>query len=75
MYNSSLIVLNKDSENEALQKEFSQQVIKKGHRARYTFEDIVGNSFLIEKTKHIASKMAKTDSTVLITGESGTGKE
>lgn len=75
MYNSSLIVLNKESENEALQKEFSQQVIKKGHRARYTFEDIVGNSFLIEKTKHIASKMAKTDSTVLITGESGTGKE
>ena len=48
MYNSSLIVLNKESENEALQKEFSQQVIKKGHRARYTFEDIVGYSFLIE---------------------------
>lgn len=68
MYNSSLIILSKESENETLQKEFSQQVIKKGHRARYTFEDIVGDSSLIEKTKHIAGKMAKTDSTVLITG-------
>lgn len=74
-YGSSFIILNNESENETFKREFSQQIIKKGHRARYTFEDIVSNSFLIKNTKLIAEKMAKTDSTVLITGESGTGKE
>jgi len=36
---------------------------------------IIGNSFLIRKLINNISKVAKTDSTVLITGESGTGKE
>ena len=35
----------------------------------------MGKSGAIKKIKEIAKKMAKTNSTVLITGESGTGKE
>lgn len=38
-------------------------------------DNIIGNSYLINKVKEEALMSAKTSSTVLITGESGTGKE
>ena len=41
----------------------------------YPFGTIVGQSSSIEHVFNLISKVAKTDSTVLITGESGTGKE
>ena len=41
----------------------------------YPFGTIVGQSSNIEHVFNLISKVAKTDSTVLITGESGTGKE
>ena len=39
------------------------------------FEEIVGNSFALKTVLSRVSKVAPTDSTVLITGETGTGKE
>ncbi len=39
------------------------------------FEEIVGASPLLRRLLAHASKVAPTDSTVLITGETGTGKE
>ncbi|MDR2487425.1 MAG: sigma 54-interacting transcriptional regulator [Clostridiales Family XIII bacterium] len=42
---------------------------------KYTFDDIIGDSPLIEKLKSQALIIARGGSTVLITGESGTGKE
>ncbi len=39
------------------------------------FNEIVGNSIVIERTKKIAHTVAKGSSTILIRGESGTGKE
>lgn len=49
--------------------------IKKGHYAKYTFENLVGKSLVIQKTKAIAQKLSQTDITILLHGESGTGKE
>ncbi|RNB87015.1 PAS domain-containing protein [Brevibacillus fluminis] len=58
-----------------LEKSFRRELIRKGYIAKYTFQDIRGNSERVVKTKEIASKIAKTNLTVLIEGESGTGKE
>jgi PAS domain S-box-containing protein len=41
----------------------------------FTFKDIVGRSEIIKNIKEQALRVAKSNSTVLITGESGTGKE
>lgn len=41
----------------------------------YTFDDIIGESRVINQVKEQAVKVAGGNSTVLITGESGTGKE
>ncbi|QKY69638.1 sigma-54-dependent Fis family transcriptional regulator [Lentibacillus sp. CBA3610] len=41
----------------------------------YTFEEIIGDSPMMERVKELASKIAINNSTVLLTGESGTGKE
>jgi formate hydrogenlyase transcriptional activator len=39
------------------------------------FEDIVGSSMTLQRVLRDVERVAKTDSTVLITGETGTGKE
>jgi DNA-binding NtrC family response regulator len=54
------------TENRLLQKEL---------RSRYRFENVVGTSPALRSVLELVSKVADTDSTVLITGESGTGKE
>ncbi|HHW43464.1 MAG TPA: sigma 54-interacting transcriptional regulator [Desulfotomaculum sp.] len=41
----------------------------------FTFDDIIGESRAIKELKARAGKIARSQSTVLITGESGTGKE
>jgi DNA-binding NtrC family response regulator len=44
-------------------------------RSKYGYENIIGNSGTLRDALGVVSKVADTDSTVLITGESGTGKE
>lgn len=44
-------------------------------RGRYRFENIIGVSDPIRQVLSLVSKVAASDSTVLILGESGTGKE
>ncbi|MCX8095131.1 MAG: sigma 54-interacting transcriptional regulator [Caldisericia bacterium] len=46
-----------------------------GAEAKFTFEDIKGESEKIKEVIRIAKIAAKSNSTVLITGETGTGKE
>jgi formate hydrogenlyase transcriptional activator len=53
-------------ENIALRDEISQASM---------FEEIVGSSAPLRRVLVLVSKVASTDSTVLITGETGTGKE
>ncbi len=46
-----------------------------GAQARFTFDDILGESEAIKETIKLASFSADTDATILLLGESGTGKE
>lgn len=47
----------------------------KGHVAKHTFSDIVGDSNNIKSVIYKACKISKSNATVLITGDTGTGKE
>ncbi len=68
-------ILNRFNDTEFQQHKLRAQLLKKGHRAKYYFEDIIGNSPIIVKAKEIAKKMAESEASILITGESGVGKE
>lgn len=46
-----------------------------GLKARYTFENICGESSEIKQAIRLAKEIAGMDNNILITGESGTGKE
>ncbi|MCY6372057.1 sigma-54-dependent Fis family transcriptional regulator [Clostridium ganghwense] len=46
-----------------------------GANAKFTFNDILGNSESIKKAIKLASISAKSNTTILLQGESGTGKE
>ena len=47
----------------------------KGHIAKYTFDNILGQSEAFQEAITIAKEYAVSQSTILIHGESGTGKE
>ena len=71
----AVAVFGRFGEEERRQHRIRTLVPDRGHRARYTFADIVGPSPAILKRKEMARRMAESASSVLITGESGTGKE
>jgi DNA-binding NtrC family response regulator len=54
---------------------FENIYLRKELEAKYSFENIVGNSLKIQEVFKFIRKVAPTDSTVLVYGESGTGKE
>ncbi|MGG4454290.1 sigma-54 interaction domain-containing protein [Brevibacillus porteri] len=58
-----------------LERSLRSELKKKGFVAKYTFDDLIGESTTLMRTKETAKKLAKTDLTILIQGESGTGKE
>jgi len=68
-----LLLVEKALERKALISEVEQ--LQNELREKYSFENIIGNSNEMMEVLSMVSKVAKTDSTVLITGESGTGKE
>ncbi len=74
-YIGAFAIIQKFTEEESKQHSLRIQLLNKGHKAKYTFSDIIGESEAIKKACAIAKKMAGNNSTVLITGESGTGKE
>lgn len=54
---------------------FYQALVKRGHIAKYSFDNILGKSPEILKAITFAKKNAENDNDTLIEGESGTGKE
>jgi two-component system NtrC family response regulator len=66
-------LLYKAVEKVHLQKKVQQ--LEKRINDKYSFNTIIGKSKGIEQVIDLAQKVAKTDSTVLLTGETGTGKE
>lgn len=71
----ALAIINEFTEQEKTQHKLRLQLIGKGHRAKYTFNDICSRSEGMARLKEMAKRIAKSDSSVLISGESGTGKE
>lgn len=70
-------ILQRFNDMERRQSELRGQLMRKGqgHRAKYCFDDVAGESEPILRTKEILKKMAQTQSPVLLIGETGTGKE
>lgn len=71
----AIAMLREFSREEKAQHELRVQLLNRGYRARYTFENIIGESMEMNELKAIAGGMARSDGSVLISGESGTGKE
>ena len=63
--------------NEGLYTRLSvyQNELKSIYTSKYSFDDILGQSAIMRKTKELAKRLALSKANILITGESGTGKE
>lgn len=68
-------ILQRFNDAENRQHELRNQLMHKGYRAKYNFDDVVGVSEGVVRTKEILRRMAATESPVLLIGETGTGKE
>jgi len=51
------------------------QHLEKQLENKYSFENIIGKSELIQNAIELSKKVAESDTSVLLTGETGTGKE
>ncbi|MYL54726.1 PAS domain-containing protein [Pontibacillus yanchengensis] len=72
---TTILIFKNADETISIEKAARHDLVHKGYIAKYTFDHIIGNSKMIENTKKVARKLAKTELPVLIQGESGTGKE
>jgi sigma-54 dependent transcriptional regulator, acetoin dehydrogenase operon transcriptional activator AcoR len=52
-----------------------KKIVAEAYKARYFFEDLVGESLAVQKSILFAKKVSSGEADLLITGESGTGKE
>ena len=68
-------LLQRFNDVEVRQNELRGQLLHKGYYAKYSFDDVIGQSEAIRKTKETLARMAVSESPILLIGETGTGKE
>jgi transcriptional regulator with PAS, ATPase and Fis domain len=71
----SYAILDSFETQENTQNRLRLQLANKGHIAKYTVDQIIGESDAIQHVRELVVRMGNSHSAVLITGESGTGKE
>lgn len=71
----SVILMSDVEKLQLKENKVRRKLNKKYEGAKYTFDDIIGQSDQMVKAKVKAQTFAKANSNVLILGESGTGKE
>lgn len=74
-FKTYLFMFKKASQVGILAEEAHKELGKKGYVAKYTFDDIWGDTYEIAELKENARLFTKNNVTILISGESGTGKE
>jgi transcriptional regulator with PAS, ATPase and Fis domain len=72
---SVVITFQEITELQELEHKVRTQLYKKGLVAKYTFDDIDGESRAIKNAINQARTIGKTNTTILITAETGSGKE
>jgi transcriptional regulator with PAS, ATPase and Fis domain len=70
-----VVKMQKVTKIQDLEHKIRKELLNKGFVAKTTFDDIEGNSALMQGLKAVAKKYAASVSTIIINGESGTGKE
>lgn len=58
-----------------IEQKIRREIHDKGLIAKFTFEDILGDSITLRRAVERAQRFAQTDASILIVGETGTGKE
>lgn len=71
----ALIIAQDVSRVQELESRIRERVYVRGHVARHTFDDIIGDSQRIKDTIARAKRFSDVDSNILIWGKTGTGKE
>lgn len=70
-----VITFQSVSKIQQMETQLRKRLSEKGLVARYTFNDIIRKSDIMEQTISLAKKYAAVSSNILIVGETGTGKE
>ena len=63
------------SKLQSLEKKIRYELNKKGHIAKYRFDDILAYGPIMKAVVKKAKRIGESDNTVMLYGESGTGKE
>lgn len=75
MFLGAVITIKPVSKLQELENKVRRELKAKGNIAKYTFNQIIGNSSELKKAVALAKRFANADLTVLLEGESGVGKE